>query len=361
MPVYKEKSGTWRVNYRYTDWTGASKQTTKRGVATRREAVAWEEEQSIKLKASLNMTFGSFVDLYTADIKCRVRENTWQSKDHIIRTKILPYFKGRKIGDINSRDIVTWQNELFIIRDEGERGALFPELPENGPQSAQRHLQSCGEDYGLPRNPAALAGNMGKEEKKEMQFWTQDEYRKFADAIMDKPMLLYAFEMLYWTGIREGELLALTPADFDLTEGTVSINKSYQRLDGRDVITDPKTPKSKRVIWMPYFLVEEIGEFLQMLCGIEDDQQMFTVSKHFLHHEMDRGAAAAGVKQIRIHNLRHSHVSLLIHMGFSAVAIADRGDTRVSISLTVMRTYSLPCRKKWWRDLTASEKKKWRK
>ena len=49
MPVYKEKSGTWRVNYRFTDWTGANKQTTKRGFATRREAVAWEKEQSIKL------------------------------------------------------------------------------------------------------------------------------------------------------------------------------------------------------------------------------------------------------------------------------------------------------------------------
>jgi len=39
---------------------------------------------------------------------------------------------------------------------------------------------------------------------------------------------------------------------------------------------------------------------------------------------MDRGAKAAGVKRIRIHDLRHSHVSLLIEMGFSALAIADR-------------------------------------
>ena len=103
MPVYKENSGTWRVNYRYTDWTGASKQTTKRGFATRLEAAAWEKEQSIKLKASLNMTFGSFVELYTADMKCRIRENTWRSKEHIIRTKILPFFKDRKIGDITLR------------------------------------------------------------------------------------------------------------------------------------------------------------------------------------------------------------------------------------------------------------------
>lgn len=74
---------------------------------------------------------------------------------------------------------------------------------------------------------------MGKEERKEMLFWTQDEYRKFADVMMDKPLSYYAFEMLYWTGIREGELLALTPGDFDLENGTVTISKSYQRLGGQ--------------------------------------------------------------------------------------------------------------------------------
>lgn len=198
MPVYKEKSGTWRVNYRFTDWTGANKQTTKHGFATRREAVAWEKEQSIKLKASLNMTFGSFVDLYTADMKCRVRENTWQSKDHIIRTKILPYFKDRKIGDINSRDVVTWQNELLsLTMDNGEHYSQnYLKTVHNQLSAIFNHAVKC---YGLPKNPAALAGNMGKEEKKEMQFWTQEEYRKFADAIMNKPMSF----MIPWALITE--------------------------------------------------------------------------------------------------------------------------------------------------------------
>ncbi len=75
---------------------------------------------------------------------------------------------------------------------------------------------------------------MGAEEHPEMLFWTKDEYLKFAEAMMDKPMSYYAFEMLYWCGIREGELLALTPADFDFTNGTLSINKSYQRLKGEE-------------------------------------------------------------------------------------------------------------------------------
>ena len=118
--------------------------------------------------------------------------------------------------------------------------------------------------------------------------------------------------------------MALTPADFNFERKTVSITKSYQRIDGRDVITDPKTPKSVRDIVMPDFLVDEMRDYMKQLYGIGDNDRIFEVSKSYLHHEMDRGAAAAGVKRIRIHDLRHSHISLLIDMGYSAVAIADR-------------------------------------
>ena len=142
--------------------------------------------------------------------------------------------------------------------------------------------------------------------------------------MMDKPLSYYAFEMLYWCGIREGELLALTPADFDFEAGTVKINKSYQRLHGEDVITTPKTKKSNRTIKMPNFLCDEMRDYLGMLYGVKKKDRIFTVTKSYLHHEMDRGAKEAGVKRIRIHDLRHSHISLLIDMGFSAVAIADR-------------------------------------
>ena len=165
---------------------------------------------------------------------------------------------------------------------------------------------------------------MGTEEHKEMSFWTKEEYLKFAEEMMDKPVSYYAFEMLYWCGICEGELLALTPADFDFERQTLTINKSYQRLKGRDVITSPKTPKSNRTIKMSKFLCEEMEEYLNSLYGIQTNERIFQISKSYLHHEMDRGAKAAGVKRIRIHDLRHSAISLLIEMGFSALAIAER-------------------------------------
>lgn len=144
------------------------------------------------------------------------------------------------------------------------------------------------------------------------------------ECVADKPISYYAFEILYWTGIREGELLALTPGDFNFEKKTLWINKSYQRLEGKDVITDPKTPKSNRTIVMPDFLTVEMEDFISSLYGIRDDDRIFTISKSYLHHEMDRGAKLAGVKRIRIHGLRHSHISLLINLGFSALAIGER-------------------------------------
>ena len=186
---------------------------------------------------------------------------------------------------------------------------------------------------------------MGTEERKEMLFWTKEEYQKFSEEMMDKPVSYYAFQMLYWTGIREGELLALTPADFDFERGTVKISKTYQRLKGKDVITSPKTKKSNRTIQMPDFLCAEMQEFFGMQYGLKKKDRIFTVTKNYLHREMDRGAKAAGVKRIRIHDLRHSHISLLIDMGFSAGAIADRVGHE-SIEITYRYAHLFPSKQK---------------
>ena len=165
---------------------------------------------------------------------------------------------------------------------------------------------------------------MGKKKNREMLFWTKDEYLKFADVMMDKPLSYYAFEMLYWTGIREGELLALTPADFNFEKQTVTINKSFRHLNGRDIVTSPKTEKSNRTIKIPSFLCDEMQDYLKMLYDVGLDDRMFPITKSYLYREMERGSKQAGIKRIRIHDIRHSHVSLLIDMGFSATAIADR-------------------------------------
>ena len=324
MPAYKDsKQGTWYASFYFENWQGVKQKKLKRGFATKKDALAWEREFLLQQAADLTMTFEAFVEIYITDKKKRLRENTWFTKEHIIRTKILPYFKEKRLSEIKPRDVIAWQNEMLNYRDKNGK-AYSPTYLKTLHGQLSAILNHAVRFYGLKSNAAATAGCMGSEKHKEMLFWTKEEYLKFAEAMMDKPQSYYAFEVLYWCGIREGELLALTPADFDLDKGLLSITKSYQRLKGRDVITDPKTPKSVRVIQMPQFLTDEIRDYLKSLYKVQPDQRIFEVTKSYLHHEMDRGAKEAGVKRIRIHDLRHSHVSLLIEMGFSALAIADR-------------------------------------
>ena len=267
------------------------KQKCQRGFATKQEAQEWERQFQLQKQANMDMTLESFCKLYEADVRPRLKENTWLTKESIIQSKILPYLGQRKMSEITAKDVIDWQNEM-----RSQKGKTGKPVSPTCLKTIHGQLSSIFNHairyYDLNINPARKAGTMGTEESKEMLFWTKEEYLKFAEAMMDKPLSYYAFEMLYWCGIREGELLALTPADFDFHNQTVTINKSYQRLKGRDVITSPKTKKSN--------------------------------TKHYLSHEMDRGCKAAGVKRIRIHDLRHGHVSLLIDMGFTALAIGDR-------------------------------------
>ena len=127
-----------------------------------------------------------------------------------------------------------------------------------------------------------------------------------------------AFLLLYWTGMRIGELLALTYNDIDLEKRTISINKSYQRLDGKDIITPPKTPKSKRIVTIPPFLAEELREYMSHLYGIMVEERMFRFTKSYMEHEIIRG--------------------IKVEMGFTPLAIADRlGHEKIE---TTLNTYS---------------------
>ncbi len=340
MPVFKnEDNGTWYVMARYVNWKGERKQKCKRGFATKKEAQEWERMFQLQNSSDLDMSFEAFTELYIRDVKNRLKENTWLTKEHIIRTKILPFFGKLKISEISTKEIITWQNEMLAYRDEKKKpySQTYLKTLHNQLSAIFNHAVRY---YELRSNPAAKVGNMGSEEHREMLFWTKEEYKKFAFEMMDKPVSFYAFEMLYWCGIREGELLALTLADFDFDKETVTINKSYQRLHGEDVITTPKTKKSNRTIKMPHFLCEEMQEYLGMLYGLKKKDRIFTVTKSYLHHEMDRGAKSAGVKRIRIHDLRHPYVKhttkifSLRLMNFQAQAYPDaRRKTRGACQL----------------------------
>ena len=273
------------------------------------------------------------------DMKPRLKLNTFLTKRHIIETKIIPYFEKKSLAEITATDVIQWQNQLLSMRDE------------NGMPYSQTYLRTIQNQlsaifnhacrfYGLSVNPSKQAGKMGKAKGKEMLFWTKEEYLKFAEVMKDKPVSYYAFEVLYWTGIREGELLALEKGDFNIKDRKLTINKSYQHLQGEDYITSPKTEKSNRVIELPDFLCREMEDYFGMLYKCDEHTRLFTFSKSYLHHEMDRGAKVAGVKRIRIHDLRHSHVAHCIELGFSPLAIAERlGHEGINITMNYAHLY----------------------
>ena len=326
-----KKTGKWLIQYRYTDWQGKRRKSTKRGFATKREAEEWLRNFLITQKADFDMKFADFWKMYCADMETRLREHTMRTKKYIVELKILPYFGNKRVNDITAADIRQWQNELikmgysptYLKTINNQLSAIF--------NYAVRY-------YDLKSNPCVKAGSMGKSKAEEMDFWTGEEFRKFIDSVMNKRLSYMAFMTLYWTGMRLGELLALNPKDVDFEKRTISITKSYQRLGKKDVITPPKTPKSKRVITIPEFLAADIKDYMDSLYDLQENDRLFPITKYYLEHEMQRGIKESGVKRIRVHDLRHSHASMLIELGFSPLEIANRlGHEKVE---TTLNTYA---------------------
>ncbi|MEA4989039.1 MAG: site-specific integrase [Anaerovorax sp.] len=325
------KTGKWLIQYRYSDWQGNRKKSTKRGFNTKREAEEWLRNFLVTQQADFNMLFEDFLKIYYADMETRLREHTMRTKKYIIDLKVLPYFGKLKMNEIKAPDIRKWQNELM------------------GQGYAQTYLKTINNQvaalfnyavkyYDLPNNPCRKAGSMGKSNADEMNFWTQDEFSKFIDSVINKHQSYMAFMILYWTGMRLGELLALTVGDVNFEKRTISITKSYQRISSRDIITEPKTPKSKRVITIPQFLVIDLQDYIGSMYRVQNGDRLFPITKYYLEHEMKRGIKESGVKRIRLHDLRHSHSSMLIEMGFSPLEIANRlGHEKIE---TTLNTYS---------------------
>ena len=241
------------------------------------------------------------------------------------------------LNEIKATDVRRWQNSLTSYRDEkGEPySPTYLKVINNQLVAIFNYAVKY---YGLKENPCHKAGGMGKKRADEMLFWTKDEFSTFIEAVMDKPASYAIFMTLYYTGMREGELLALTSADIDFEKSTVTINKSYQRIGGKDIVSTPKTPKSNRVITIPRGLKDCLKDYIEQCYGLKPDDRLFPYTKSYLTHEMERGCKLSGVKKIRIHDIRHSHASLLVEMGFSPLLIAERlGHERVQ---TTMETYS---------------------
>lgn len=332
--------GTYYVQCWHRDWTDQRKKKTKRGFKTKKAAAPWEVDFLRQKEGAPDMTIDAFYEPYQRDLEKKLRITTQRNKQQIIETKILSYLGEKKLTEITPLDILSWQNAIQSLKTS------------NGPPYKDSYLRTVGNQlcamlnhavryYNLPPNPMSRVERMDSKKTDEMRFWTKDEYKLFSRAIMDKDTSFMIFEVLYWLDVRSGEALALTPSDFDLKASKVSITKTYHLIDGEDVFTPPKTKKSVRTIAVPRFLVDELKDYLIANPGIGPDGRLFPVTKYYPKHEMERGCRISGVTEIRIHDLWHSHVSLLIEMGFPALAIAERLGHE-STEVTMMYAHLFP-------------------
>jgi integrase len=353
MAVNLESNGTYTVQARVHDWSGKRRKKTKRGFRTKTEAKTWERNYIATHEGSLSMTFDSFFDLYIETRTPQLKLNTVLEKRAVAAEALLPYFGQMRMDEIGPVDIARWQTEMSTKVCKTGR-PYSPTTLRTFTSQLSAVFNHAVRVYGLPANPLLAVDRMGSKRGEEMRFWTRTEYLAFSDEVMVRPDLWIAYELLYWTGIRLGELLALTPEDFDLEAGVLHVTKSYQRLQGEDVITSPKTRRSVRDVAMPAFLVSEVADHLR-LGQVAEGERVFTVSKWALENGIGTYAKRAGVKRIRVHDLRHSHVSLLIDKGFSALAIADRVGHE-AVDITYRYAHLFPTRQRELADALDEER-----
>lgn len=326
MPVYKDKERkTYYCKFSYQDWTGTRRQKLKRGFPTKREATAWERNFLERQQGSPDMTLRALYDAYLEDMTPRLKESSIITKRRVAERHILPYLGDRAISSITSADIRKWQSTIMGLTTHAGK-PFSPAYLRNIDRQMAAMLNYAGKHYNLQENAHQRAGSMGKCTVRGA-FWTREEFEQFMTTFTNMQFRTL-FTVLYYTGLRLGELLALTPADLDLDKLQISITKTHRKRAGKDIITPPKTIHSVRTVTIPPFLADMLKEYMKHIYGLTEEDRLFQISVTTVEKLMDRHCETAGVKRLTPHGLRHSHVSLLIDLGFSAHLIAERiGDS----------------------------------
>lgn len=327
MPAYKDKErGTWYVNFYYTDWQGIKRQKRKRGFKREKDAKEWERNFLESLSKTSDITFSILAENYLSDIKTRLKPTTCETKENILTTKILPYFKDFKVCDIDEIAVRNWQNTLLQLKQKNGKELSSTYLRTISAQLSAI-LNYATTYYKLQYNPIRKTGHIGKPKAKPMSIWTLEQFEHFI-TYETKPAAHLAFNILYWTGIREGELLALTRSDFTYDESKneyrININKNFAVVKQKQYILTPKTESSERNFAIPEFLYKEVISYYESLYHVKPNERLFYFVNNFLLQELKCVAIDAGLKPIRVHDLRHSHASLLIEMGYNILMVSNR-------------------------------------
>lgn len=347
MPAYKDKNtGKWIARFYYTDFHGITKQKKARGFIKKKDALAFERDYLERLQGSSDMSLKYLWENYQDDKEFEIKETTWVVKRQIVNLKILPYLGDYPINQIDERVVRKWQNQIQSLTDKAGKRYTQTYLKRiNNELSAL--INHAVKYYKLPYNPLHVTGSIGQKHADEKQHWTLEQFNE-AMAFYDNwdrnshkrvnvQTYKLIFNILFYTGIRLGELLALTGNDFK--EGKLSITKSYAKLEGRDIISTPKTKSSIRTISVPTHVIELLNEYIEMIYDYNPNDRLFLhVHKSNISRQPNLIARETKLPHIRTHDLRHSHASLLIKKGVNFKVIQQRLGHKDN--QTTLNTYS---------------------
>lgn len=354
MPSYEKNksSGLWSCRFRVTDENGISHQKRLSGFPTKREAQygyedyikSEEERKAAKFAAEQietpdpnSMTFDELYAKFIDFKRTRVKETTLYDLVRKTESRLLPFFTGKRLKDIKPATVLEWQNSLSEYSFQYRTNLL----------SFLSSIYAYGEKYHDITNimnkvdrPRNLEG------KKEMLFWTPEQFQKAINTI-GSPEYKMLFTTLYITGCRRGEALALTWNDIDEKAGIITINKSvaFKVKTGNKnyKITTPKNIGSNRTVAIPDFLVKQLKEYKKWQTKNKPSTEFVfggdtPLPPTSILRTLDEAAKTANVPKIRVHDLRHSCASYLIHAGVSIVAVSRQlGHTNIEQTLN---TYS---------------------
>lgn len=326
--AYREKdTKKWSAQWFETTAKGEKKKRRKRGFETKREALEYERQKKLNSNRSMDMKLSEFMEVYFSDKQNELKERTMKNKRYMMEQHIIPYFGDCMMGEVSAGQIIQWQNEM----QKKGFSESYLRMIQNQLTSLFTHASRI---YDLQANPCKKVKRMGNSDSRSLTFWTLEEYQQFIQTIEPQTRYYLIFEILFWTGCRIGELLAITKADVDFEKNQLSITKTYYRTERQDVITEPKTKQSIRVVEIPEFLKIEIKDFVDGHYGMPADERLFPIVQEAVQHKLKRSIKKAGVKDIRVHDLRHSHVAYLINKGIEPLLIKERlGHKDIRITL----------------------------
>lgn len=340
MPAYKDNSGKWYCSFHYSTSTGENKRKLKRGFTLKREAEEWERKFIENISFQPIMPFSKYVDLYLKEIAPQVRLNSLRSKKYKLK-QILPTFEGFPLCEITSQQVRKWHNSLI------ENG-FSEKYIKNLHKELSAIFNHAIRFHGLKENPCKKAGipKVPNQEPVKMRFWTLEEYKAVISHVSDLKAFT-AISLLYWTGIRKGELYALKWQSVDFNKKTISITHSFQRIQGEDILTATKTYQS-REISIPSLVTNQMKRYKRKCYDTSPDNYVFPYDNEFIQQGIKEGTEKANrermeknlppIDRIHVHGLRHSHASYLINHGVNIVLISKRlGHEKVS---TTLDTYS---------------------